>query len=816
MIGRTIGGHYRILERIGAGGMGVVYRARDERLERDVAIKVLPDTAITDDAARRRIRHEALALSRAAHPHIATVHDVGVDGDVHFIVMEYIPGENLSDRLAAGPLAEREVIRLGRELTSGLDAAHRSGVIHRDLKPGNLRLTPDGHLKILDFGIAGRSMAGDAVTRFDPQPGGLGTLPYMAPEQARGAEGDARSDIYAVGAVLYEMSTGRRAHPGRRDAEVLDAVLHRMPQPPRELAAGLSVPLEACIVKALDKDPERRYQTARELLVDLTRVADPNAVAITPTPAWGAPPRVSRSWALAAFAAVIAAVVGLLLQGGPPVTALPPRGDGSARLRVAVLPAHLRGEQAARDWSTLVQSLLADQFTGIADVGVIDSLSLNSLLGATADAPPALEASLQRLRAANVALVVESQVTPVAGGFELRSNVLDAAAGERLYASRARFEDEAALARGVAAVAENIVVFLQVQVLKLGRDEALRPWVSYRNQNIQAVKAFLQASDYIFRYQPGGAERLLRRAIELDPSYIAPRVWLISGLHARGERNAAAEQYRQLVALEPGASPFEQAMIGLSGALLRNDVGESIRHLEVALKYSPGNHILLINFGGLLAAKGDCPRALSALDPLVDAKIPYAPIYPLWGYCAVIEGRSAQAIPVLEAALKMGGSSASLHALLEAALIVVNRPQDADQYGRLRTGSHGEARLALLYERLADRALQAGEFGPARRLLELAVEQFPRDARRLEKLADAILQSGDIAAAEKAYHDALAVDPRSARAELGLGEIAERRNDVKSAVEHYRRVLANKGAGESESARARERLDQIGRRNTNR
>jgi tetratricopeptide (TPR) repeat protein len=236
----------------------------------------------------------------------------------------------------------------------------------------------------------------------------------------------------------------------------------------------------------------------------------------------------------------------------------------------------------------------------------------------------------------------------------------------------------------------------------------------------------------------------------------------------------------------------------------------------VALKYSPGNNILLITLGGLFATKGDCPRALSTLDPLVQATIPYAPIYPLWGYCAVIEGRSAQAIPVLEASLETGGASASLHALLEAALIAVNRPQDAARYGQLRTGGRGEVRLAVLYERLADRALQAGQFGPARQLLELAVGQFPADVRRRERLADAILQSGDIAAAETAYHDALGVDPQSARAHLGLGEIAERRNDPKSAAQHYRRVLASKAAGEPEAARARERLDLIGKRNTNR
>src|SRR4051812_22245430 len=186
MIGQSLG-HYTILEKIGAGGMGHVFRARDMRLERDVAIKVLPPGALSDDSTRKRFRREALALSRLNHPNIATVHDFDTDSGVDFLVMELVSGQSLSDRLAGGQPHEAEVIRLGAQLADGLAAAHENGVVHRDLKPGNLRLTHDGRLKILDFGLA-RTLrkgfdAASTATLTEPQGVIAGTLPYMAPEQ---------------------------------------------------------------------------------------------------------------------------------------------------------------------------------------------------------------------------------------------------------------------------------------------------------------------------------------------------------------------------------------------------------------------------------------------------------------------------------------------------------------------------------------------------------------------------------------------------------------------------------------------------------
>ena len=255
--------------------MGIVYRAHDLQLDRDVALKFLPSGSLKDGSARARFRKEALALARLNHPNIATVHEFATEDGVDFLVTEYIPGLTLDAKLAAGPLSQQETLNLGLQLAQGLEAAHEQGIVHRDLKPGNLRLTPKGQLKILDFGLAKLSMRPDAAVSTETvsrQQSFSGTLPYMAPEQVRGQPADERSDIWAAGAVLYEMVTGQRPFPEKHSPQLVDDILHQAPKPPTSTNARIPAGLEAIILKALDKDPELRYQSARELRVDLSRL----------------------------------------------------------------------------------------------------------------------------------------------------------------------------------------------------------------------------------------------------------------------------------------------------------------------------------------------------------------------------------------------------------------------------------------------------------------------------------------------------------------------------------------------------------------
>jgi serine/threonine protein kinase/tetratricopeptide (TPR) repeat protein len=267
-IGRTIS-HYRILEKIGAGGMGEVFRAHDEHLDRDIAVKVLPAEVLADEAVRKQFRKEALLLAKLNHPFIETVHEFGQQDDLDFLVMELIPGMSLKAKLDAGSLQEKEILRLGGQLMAGLAAAHQQGVIHRDLKPANIFITPDGRVKILDFGLAKlvhAETAVDVTRSITTDTGAIsGTVPYMAPEQLRGGPADARSDIYAAGAVLYEMATGRRPFPQTQGPQLIGAILHETPASPNSSTLQVSSGFEIAIMKALEKTPSQRYQSAAEL-----------------------------------------------------------------------------------------------------------------------------------------------------------------------------------------------------------------------------------------------------------------------------------------------------------------------------------------------------------------------------------------------------------------------------------------------------------------------------------------------------------------------------------------------------------------------
>jgi len=343
MIGSTLGhGRYRVLEKIGEGGMGVVYRARDERLQREVAVKVLPIGRLHDETMRHRFRREALTLSTLNHPNIAIIHDFDHDDGIDFLVSEFIPGDTLEQPLREGSLAEGKIVRLAEQLAEGLAAAHDKGVIHRDLKPGNLKVTPEGRLKILDFGIA--KMLGPAaeteITMTVTAPGSaIGTVPYMSPEQLRGDEVDGRSDLYSTGVVLYELATGRRPFVERTAAKLADAILHAPPEPPRRLRGDLSPAFERVIVRCLAKVPADRYRTAGELLEDLRKLGTPNERSIAATRA-GGPRRHILLWAVGGISLIAlgAFVVPRLL---PPIGA-----ESPGPVRLVVLPfANLSGEQ---------------------------------------------------------------------------------------------------------------------------------------------------------------------------------------------------------------------------------------------------------------------------------------------------------------------------------------------------------------------------------------------------------------------------------------------------------------------------------------
>lgn len=296
--------------------MGQVYRACDEHLSRDVALKVFPPGTLVDESARKRFRREARALSQLSHPNIATLYDFDTQEGVDFLAMEFIGGQGLREKLEAGPLSEREIALLGAQLAEGLVAAHAVKVIHCDIKPDNLRVTDDGRLKIVDFGLAKVSrpaLRSDGITTSSVESATVaGTLPYMAPEQVSSQPVDARTDIYAAGAVLYEMATGKRPFREETSLQLADAILHKPLTPPSRLNDHLSPPLENVIMKCLEKSPDDRYATAADLLVDLRALQRPKSESsrarIPVRPATGKRNAIAAGVSIVLCAAALAAI----------------------------------------------------------------------------------------------------------------------------------------------------------------------------------------------------------------------------------------------------------------------------------------------------------------------------------------------------------------------------------------------------------------------------------------------------------------------------------------------------------------------------
>jgi Tol biopolymer transport system component/tRNA A-37 threonylcarbamoyl transferase component Bud32 len=340
-------GPYEILSPVGAGGMGEVYKARDTRLDRSVAIKVLTSHLSGDGDPRARFDREAKAISALNHPHICTLHDVGREGDSEYLVMEYLEGDSLSHRLAKGRLPLDQVYRLGAQIADALDKAHKQGIVHRDLKPGNVMLTKSG-VKLLDFGLAKlrtSSLDGLGDTLIDALPTQhdaaepltrrgilLGTLPYMAPEQLEGRDADTRTDLWALGCVLYEMAAGARAFAGDNQASTITAILTAQPLPISGHQPLAPIDLDRLIRACLAKDPEQRWQSAHDVVAELGWIADRQESGAGVVPP-AAPGRKRRDWTVAAVAGLLAMALSLGLAVG-----LRPRARSPETTRFVVLP----------------------------------------------------------------------------------------------------------------------------------------------------------------------------------------------------------------------------------------------------------------------------------------------------------------------------------------------------------------------------------------------------------------------------------------------------------------------------------------------
>lgn len=597
MIGKVLG-HFRVIEQIGAGGMGVVYRARDEHLGRDVAIKVLPAGILADEDARRHFRREAETLSKLNHAHIAVIYDFDTQEGIDFLVMEYVPGQSLAEKLRGGSLPEKVVVELGEQIGQALQEAHEHGVVHRDLKPGNVVVTPKGQVKVLDFGLAKmlQPATEDAATAPLTQAHrAAGTLPYMAPEQLRGDPVDERTDIWSLGTLLFEMATGKRPFDATISTRVSDDILHAPPHAPRTHNPRLSAELERIILKCLEKDAENRYQSAKEAIVDLRRLRMPTSVAAAPrVPARGKPARLGLAMGAAAIVVVGALVA---LDVGGLRSRLGGIGTVSPIGSLAVLPLENLSRDPQQEYFAdgMTEALITD-ISRIQSLRVISRTSVMQYKGAKKPLPQiarelnnvdaVLEGSVQRSgdrvqvtvqlihAATDRHLWAESYERDLRDVLTLQKEIARAIAGE--IRARLTPHEEVRLAAGRAVNPEAHETYLlgRHQLRKVTR-EGTEKAIEYFQQAIQkdanhalAYAGLSEAYDTLSTFYMAPREAMPKakaaglKAVELDESLADAHASLgFVTLFYDWDWSGAEKEFRRALELNPSLA---RAHIGLA------------------------------------------------------------------------------------------------------------------------------------------------------------------------------------------------------------------------------------------------------------
>jgi tetratricopeptide (TPR) repeat protein len=570
MVGETIS-HYRILAQIGAGGMGVVYKAYDEQLEREVALKVLLPGLLAEEGARKRFRKEALALARLNHPNIATIFEFGNEDGADFLVTEYIPGITLDMKLSAGALGVEETVRLGTQLATGLAAAHEQGLIHRDLKPGNLRVTPDGLLKILDFGLAQliprASDDGLTVTQTRTQEI-AGTLPYMAPEQLRGGMADTRTDIWAAGAVLHEMATGKRPFSEAGTPLLINAILNSNPARPSKTNQNIPSGMDDIILKSLQKDVARRYQTASELRADLERLT-----AGAPVLAEAKPRRV---W-VAAAVVLLVAVLGLAGY----FVARKSTSEGNAarpRRSVAVLGFKNLGSDKNQNWlSTALSEMLT---TELAAGDKLRTVPGENVARAKADLalPDAESLAAETLSKVHsilgTNLVVLGSYLDLDGQIRVDVRVQDASAGETV-AKFSQVGTEAQLFDLVRHLGETLRNECGAGEVTPEQATSIR---ASQPVNTEAAKLYAQGLAKLRSFDSMQARDLLTQAVAKDPAYAMAHEALAEVWSQLGYDDKAKDESRRAFELSAGLS--RQDALG-SEARFREETREWTKAVDI-------------------------------------------------------------------------------------------------------------------------------------------------------------------------------------------------------------------------------------------
>jgi len=713
-------GPYRIVAPLGGGGMGRVYQARDTRLERDVALKFLPAESAQDAEAVRRFQREARAVSAINHPHICTLHDIGEYEDRPFLVLELLEGQSLKERLAAGPLPLGELLEVASQITDALETAHAKEVVHRDIKPANIFLTARGQVKILDFGLAKllsepRRTAEAAVTATGAVPPGdetitrpgaaMGTAAYMSPEQARGEEVDARSDLFSLGATLYQMATGHLPFQEATAELTLEAILRKQPRKPRDLNPRLPLELERIILKALEKDRTARYQSTAELKADVERLRRKELKPRTLLVA-------SRRWALMVLIALAIAIPTYLLRGPGPSGEAPP-GVRS----VLVLPLHNASGDPQQEY---LADGLTEALTGslgrISALRVISRASAMQYKGtAKSLSEIARELKVDAVARGSVArfqdrVRVSVQLTQISTGRQLwgetyERDLRDVPAWQSEVASAVAREvklkitpvEAARLANARPVNREAFEAYLRGRYWSDKRtEEALHKAIDYFRRAIDedptyapayagladcynqlgtvligsqppsttrplaaaaAAKALEIDSELaeahaalaytkLYDWNWSGAEQSFRRAIELNPSYAPVRIWHASYLVCTGRTEEALREAGRAGELDP-LSPIVTTQVGWIFHFARR-YDEAIQHYLRVLETDPNFPWALWQLGQTYTYKSMFEEANRTLEKAGTLSGRSPAVLGMLAYAYGSAGRTAEARKLLK------------------------------------------------------------------------------------------------------------------------------------------------------------------------